>query len=287
MDEAKKAGRTEYIFAMVKGFNDDDTFEAVASTAALDRQGEIIEPEAWVDSLDIFRDNPVIMSSHQHRLFTGHSSVIGRAVCVDVVDGVLAFRGRFAPTELGKEHDLLYRERYQRAFSVGFLCQEGEWRNVETGEEKKIKRLYVHTRVELLEISAVAVPANPEALARMRAAAAKSDAFLTEQLTEQMETLADRCAAKAAEAVSGLLGQKLPELLDERLADHQTKLMVRLTDQLDEIKCRMPDSLESFSALPAPGADGTADGSAAAKDGASQRVADLLNDTAALIKTGV
>ena len=159
----------KFRFALVKGWVGDE-LEAVASTGAVDRDGEIISPSAWKDSLDSYRANPVILATHQHRLASGDSPVIGSASRIDVDEKALTFAMRFAGTELGKQYAQLYREGHMRAFSVGFIPQEGSQESRDV--DGKSQRIYVHSRVQLLEISAVPVPANPEALARMRAAMA-------------------------------------------------------------------------------------------------------------------
>jgi len=63
-------------------------------------------------------------------------------------------------TELAREYWDLYSNKIQKAFSVGFIPIEGERRNVEG------KWIFVHTKVELIEVSCVAVPSNRQALSR-------------------------------------------------------------------------------------------------------------------------
>ena len=162
----------KFIFALVKGFNDAGELEAVASTGALDRQNEMIKPDAWKDSLPTYRSNPVILATHLHRLSTGDSPVIGSATAIEITADGLVFRMKFAGTDLGKQYEQLYREKHMRAFSVGFYPIDGGWEDFNRGG-KNAKRTWVHTKVDLLEISAVPVPANPEALARMQELAAK------------------------------------------------------------------------------------------------------------------
>ena len=160
-----------YLFAQVKAVKEDGTFEAVASTAALDRDNEIIDPAAWEAGLASYRANPVLMACHQHRLPSGSSPVIGQATRIEVVGGELQFSGKFARTALGQEYKTLYADGDMRAFSVGFIPQQGGLREL-AGPDGKKRTTYVHTRCDLLEISCVPVPSNPETLARMRAAAA-------------------------------------------------------------------------------------------------------------------
>ncbi len=133
---------------------------ALASNDALDRHGEIILPSAFTKYLPRYLANPVFIASHCHRLADGRSPVIGSAAKAWVDKAGLWVVMKFAETELGEEYWQLYRTKHQRALSVGFIPHEYEYREVE-GVQRQ-----VFTVVELLEISAVAVPSNPEALSR-------------------------------------------------------------------------------------------------------------------------
>jgi len=133
---------------------------AIASTAAVDRQGEVILPTAFADDLAAYRANPVIMAAHTHAAFDGSPTIIGSAGKIEIADDALIFEMTFARTDIAKAWQSLYEDGHARSFSVGFIPKEGQWK------EQDDESVYVHTRVELLEISAVAVPANPEAVTR-------------------------------------------------------------------------------------------------------------------------
>jgi len=160
----KKAGpeMKEFPALFVKSIDTNKRqITALASTGDLDRYGEIMEPEAFKERLPIFMKNPVILASHQHRLESGHSSVVGNVLKAWIDNqGLWVVIEFVAGTELGDEYWLLYREKKQRALSVGYIPLEGEHREING------RMVYVHTKVELLEISVVAVPANPETLTR-------------------------------------------------------------------------------------------------------------------------
>ena len=141
--------------------------EWVASDATLDRQDEIIDPEAWI--LGPYMRNAVILACHQHRLPDGSSPVVARADDTGVKDGQLIQRPLFAArepydTELGIQYCKLYRGRFMKAASVGFQPIKGAW-DEKTIDGKKVK-VYHHTKVELYEVSCVPVGANPNALAK-------------------------------------------------------------------------------------------------------------------------
>ena len=138
------------------GFSGALTF--VASTGTVDRHGDTVAPEGW--RLDAYRENPVVLWAHDYR-----RPAIGRAQSVWRDGGALLARLEFAPTELGREVEGLYRQGYQQGVSVGFRpLRFEERRDARTGAFLGIRFL----EQELLEISAVPVPANRGALLERR-----------------------------------------------------------------------------------------------------------------------
>ncbi len=135
-----------------------ETLTFVASTDAVDRHGDTVAQEGW--RLDAYRENPVLLWAHDYR-----RPAIGRAQSVWRDGGALLARLEFAPTEFAREVESLYRQGYQQGVSVGFRpLRFQERRNPHTGAFLGIRFL----EQELLEISAVPVPANQEALAAGR-----------------------------------------------------------------------------------------------------------------------
>ena len=125
------------------------TLEAIFSTADEDRHGDIVR-QNW--DLKMFKKNPVILNSHNYWSAT---DVIGKAIKIAVSDGKLSGKIKFAVEEnpIAKIIFDLYKGGFLNAFSVGFLPKEFS----DKGEILKS---------ELLEISAVSVPANAYALAK-------------------------------------------------------------------------------------------------------------------------
>ena len=197
------------------------------SSEVVDRSGEIIEQTGW--RLDRFRANPVMLAAHQHRLADGKSPVIGNWPHMAVESGVplgesgtgtaLVGGAVFArKTELGKEYGDLYDDDFMRAVSVGFQPIDGERRMV--GGE----RVYVHTAQELIEVSAVAVGCNQEALSRLRALGYEAAAATTEQ---------------GARAVAAEIRGAMHELIEASLRD----LRAWIEGEIDGLKALMPDDL--------------------------------------------
>jgi HK97 family phage prohead protease len=135
------------------------TIEFIASTAALDRYGEIISPEGW--RLENYRHNPVFQNAHQYGdiIFT-----LGKALTTEVrhVGGRLALCQtiEFAveANPMARIAYALYQGKFLNAVSVGFVPIR--WEN--GAADSEFRRRYVEQ--ELLEVSAVGIPANPEAL---------------------------------------------------------------------------------------------------------------------------
>lgn len=137
----------------------------IASTATLDRYREIIEPAGW--QLDSYRRNPVFQNAHNYGdiLFT-----LGKALWTEVRavgnGQALCQRIQFA-TEVNPVARIaygLYKGGFLNAVSVGFIPLRWEdGGNGAGGDAPAPRRRYLEQ--ELLEVSAVAIPANPDALA--------------------------------------------------------------------------------------------------------------------------
>ncbi len=132
----------------------------VISSGAVDREGDTIAANGW--ELENFRKNPVVLFAHDHG-----EPPIARALSVATKDGKLTARTEFMAPDLSAFSHMIFRmyaEGFMRAVSVGF--QPLEW-SFAKEEERKLG-IDFH-RQELLEFSAVPVPANPEALVQARA----------------------------------------------------------------------------------------------------------------------
>jgi hypothetical protein len=165
--------------------SDPDLLTMRASDETLDRAGEIIDASGW--RLANYEANPVVQNSHQYGdiLFT-----IGKAVRTWVEGRSLLQVWKFASqaNPLAKIARDLYRGGFLNASSVGFIPLE--WEN--GGEKSAFMRRF--TAQELLEVSAVGIPANPNALAL----AAKSGAVEKSDLLELYQLLKHFCNDCAA-----------------------------------------------------------------------------------------
>lgn len=132
----------------------DNELEIVGSTAIRDRDDEVIVPEG-ID-LRNYKNNPVVLPQHDY-----WQPPIAKTKNVKLKDGRLIFRIEFPDEGINPVSDIyrkLYKAGFMNASSIGFIPKE--W-TLGRGD-KDPRRTF--TKVELLEISLVSVPANPQAL---------------------------------------------------------------------------------------------------------------------------
>ncbi len=133
---------------------DKRELDVIASTGEIDAYNERIDPRGW--DLARYLANPVVLLQHDSYGFP-----IGSASNVRVDGDALRATLRLVDSKAHPKGDQVYELAKQgalRSVSVGF-------RSLATATEKIGGRdVVVHTRAELIEISLVAIPANPNAL---------------------------------------------------------------------------------------------------------------------------
>jgi len=126
---------------------DNGDLTIVASDETVDRMGEVVPIDAW--DLGNYKKNPVLLVDHDYKV----SNIVGRAKNIKIDGKSLTFTPEFHDiTQLAKEVRAMVESDFAPAVSVGFLPHGAQ------KDGGKIKN-------ELLEISFVSVPANPNALA--------------------------------------------------------------------------------------------------------------------------
>ena len=136
----------------VKEINADQrTLTAYASTGDVDRDNEVIRPEAWINSVRQMGSVPLLWA-HEYRV-----PPVGRAGDFAIDGHGLKFTAKFAATGFADEIWGLYRDGFLDSFSVGFQPKVWEDHSEDNGPRR------TYTEAELHEISAVPVPANPHA----------------------------------------------------------------------------------------------------------------------------
>jgi len=154
--------------------SDKKRYSAIASTDALDRDREVLLPKGCVT--ENFMKNPVMLHIHDYR----HVPV-GKVLSINIDEKEITFDFEFADTDIAKEIEEMYTSGFMSAFSVGLYPLKSMWIDEETPEKFEVEvadgkkqdfdltkytitpRRLVH-QWELLEISPVPVPSNPEAL---------------------------------------------------------------------------------------------------------------------------
>lgn len=130
----------------------------VASTETEDRMGDIIRQSGW--KLENYRRNPVGLWCHDSAGWTAKGGMpVARGIRTAVERGELHWLAQFPERELYEFGDLVFRmaaNGYLGAVSVGFIPLKFSFIDGGAGIE--------FTEQELLEISVVPVPANPDAL---------------------------------------------------------------------------------------------------------------------------
>ena len=130
----------------------------VISDEEVDRHGDVVVAQGW--RVQAYLSNPVLLWAHNYGL-----PAIGKAAAVWAEPGQLLARMEFAPTAFAQEVAALYRSGYQQGVSVGFKpLRYEERRDGVTGAFLGVRFL----EQELIEVSAVPVPANRNALLRER-----------------------------------------------------------------------------------------------------------------------
>lgn len=134
------------------GGAEGEVIRFTASTEEVARDGIIIEAAGW--KLDNYRKNPVVLWAHD---YFGRNLPIGRSEKVAIEDKTMVADIKFDQgDEFAKQVERKYRAGFLNAVSVG-------WNTLaikpsKAGEAPKI------TEAELLDISAVPVPGDPDAL---------------------------------------------------------------------------------------------------------------------------
>jgi HK97 family phage prohead protease len=137
----------------------DRVLDFIGSTEVPDRDGEVIKSSAW--QVDRYVKNPVVQWAHNY-----DQPPIGKTLSIkQTKKGETIFEIEFAPPETYDFADTIFKlckGGFLNATSVGFIPIEYD-QGKKAGDPSR-----TYSKVELLEISIVPVPANPEALIQAR-----------------------------------------------------------------------------------------------------------------------
>lgn len=205
---------TRYVRAFQKA---SDPWTFVASTDTPDRYGDVVESSGW--DLRAFKKNPIALFQHNS------AQPIGTWEDVRVEEGKLVARLAIVKAGVSTIADMvrgMLEERVLRAVSVGFRPLKVEPMRDDEGKPTGGLRFI---KQELLEISVVSVPANPQALS-----VSKSHLF------DPVSLLRSDATRPAASSVTKTNAKDAPmkKTLAEKIAEGEAEL-VRLRDHLTEL----------------------------------------------------
>lgn len=150
----------KFLDVSIKAADEAGAYWFTSSTNSRDRQGDIIVQEGWRTA--DFMNNPVILWGHNY-----YETPIGKAKEIKLSPEGLSALVQFVPESIdpfAAKVEKLVANGFLKTVSVGFMVYKREPLNADDlkmrPEMKWGERLYG----DLLEISIVPVPANPEAL---------------------------------------------------------------------------------------------------------------------------
>ena len=152
--------------AEVKAVEGERALNVTITTNTVDRSGDIVEPKGG--KLTNFRKNPVVLMAHDYQ-----GLPIGKASNLEKTENGINAKVTFPEEGVYPLADTvynMYKQKYMRAWSIGFIPIKSE--DIVPDDEKDKKGLlhFGGRRFkiwELLEFSACAVPNNPDVSTNM------------------------------------------------------------------------------------------------------------------------
>lgn len=207
--------------------------EAIIASDSLDRHGDILD----IKGLDLtkYKSNPVVAWAHKY-----DELAIARCVKISkTADGKVIARMKFAINEYDFARTVynMYKEGFMNAFSIGFIALE-----IDDSEFPK----FVYTKSEMLEFSAVLIPANADALMLAKKKGIDTTKLLTYTKPNMNEL--EKILAKAKNDLTigdiDFLKKNVDKLSAEQKELYKDLLVVR--DEATEIAKAVDAKLEAF-----------------------------------------
>lgn len=151
------------------------TFKVIMTTDKKDRDGEVIKIDGW--NFENFMKNPVVLYGHN---YWGLENIIGRVDKIYRTGNQWIAQGKFASQEANPKAQMvrrLYDEKIIQSVSVGFIIK---------GRDPTDDSII--TSAELIELSFVPIPANPDAVDIIKALGGKDLASMVRKDTDQDTT---------------------------------------------------------------------------------------------------
>ncbi len=137
---------------------DQKVYHGVASREVYDRQGDIVRMSAFYNIQAWLKSNPVIFYDHAWVMGgQGEDRLpIGKGVGAGVEGDSLMLDWVFSDLEFAQKVKRLVDTGFLNTLSIGFMPRE--WKDIEGTNGRE------YLKADLLEVSVVGIPANPEAL---------------------------------------------------------------------------------------------------------------------------
>ena len=197
---------------------------AVVSTEDVDRDGDIIRQEGW--NLTHFSAHPILLSSHNYR---GLTNQIGEWTQMKVEGTELVGEAKYYIKDGNEEADWGFKlaKRGRAAFSVGFVPDMSRAKQIEANGNIS----YEYQGQELLEVSQVTVPSNPQALQAMKGMNLHPD---VEMLVEEMlgDIVVESETPYLRDSLWGIKGDKQEPIDTDALA---LKIVALIKDDLQKL----------------------------------------------------
>lgn len=210
--------------------------EWYASTKDKDRWGDIVEPEAFKNALEMYMLNPIVLLQHD----------MDKPIWV-VEDARIDEKGLYIKAKITENEDWVFSKLVNgvlRSFSIWYRVKDYEDRDVYNSEWVYMWSEFVIKDLELYEISVVSVPMNPYALCK-----SMSDCFEKEEsVEEQPETVeeekveetqtpeqAEEVIEETAETVEETTEENVEEKVEETPVEEEVKECETTVEQMDEI----------------------------------------------------
>ena len=276
------------------------TVEGIASTINLDREREVILPSAFVKTLPGFIGSSApYLAAHTHRTYDGKPSQIGWVLEAKITKTDVRCLFRYGTTDAAEQWWKIASDADGKghAFSIGFIPRRWVSGSVldlvsQLPELKKplaaagLKdddKLLVFTEIELLEISAVPVPANREALQLLAAKWFAQGGEQPEELKQLRKELSEIVKSQLAEA--GLDKAALENLKSE-ITQRVETAVAEIRDQVSQVLEAIALSSDSLDQANLPAKGAPAGGEEAGRaDGGKGAVAKASNELFKTCKT--
>ncbi len=195
--------------------------EGPVSSGVMDRDGDIVDPQAVMRAWDGYKKNPIILHNHQRggigrmldvRMGTweglDHEVPIGRAL----VDG--------------QQKDVVHKIRKGiiRAFSIGFIAHPDGIQKMEDEEGRIIHRF---VKIDWVETSVVDIPSNPMALfdvvkncerVRVKGSAPEFNSPFSMWIFQRGSEMTESEMISAEEAEETIIDSNIPEATEVKVA---------------------------------------------------------------------